>query len=90
MSGCTECLGRRSSRRLSPRTLRRKLEAQGTSYKGLLDSVRRELSRYYVQRTEESFERVARKLGFSEPSTFYRAFKRWYGTTPALHRTGGG
>lgn len=71
---------------MSERTLRRRLEEHGTSYKQLLDEVRQQLARYYVARTEDSLESVASRLGFTEPSTFYRAFKRWEGTTPAAYR----
>jgi AraC-like DNA-binding protein len=72
---------------MSPRTLRRKLTEHGVAYKTLLDDVRRDLALYYVTRNEESFDAVAERLGFSEPSTFYRTFKRWTGTTPALYRS---
>jgi AraC-like DNA-binding protein len=71
---------------LSERTLRRRLDEQGTSYKQLLDELRKELALYYVGRTDQSLEQVAARLGFTEPSTFYRAFKRWEGTTPAAYR----
>jgi AraC-like DNA-binding protein len=70
----------------STRTLRRRLELLGTSYKALLDSVRKDLALYYVRHTDETYERIAQRLGFSEPSTFYRAFRRWYESTPALYR----
>lgn len=71
---------------MSARTLRRQLEAQGTSYKDLLDELRKELSFHYLTRSSESFDEIARRLGFSESSAFYRAFKRWAGTTPAAYR----
>jgi AraC-like DNA-binding protein len=71
---------------VSPRTLRRRLEEHGTSYKALLDELRRELAYHYVGRTGEPPDAIAARLGFTEPSTFYRAFKRWSGTTPALFR----
>jgi AraC-like DNA-binding protein len=72
------------------RTLRRRLEEHGTSYKALLDEVRRELAYHYVGTTEEPLAAVAARLGFTEPSTFYRAFKRWSGTTPAAYRVAKG
>jgi AraC-like DNA-binding protein len=72
---------------MSPRTLRRRLEEQGTSYKALLDDLRRELACHYLTRGADPFEQIATRLGFAEPSAFYRAFKRWTGTTPALYRT---
>lgn len=75
-----------SALHLSERTLRRRLDEHGTSYKQLLDELRKELARYYVGRTDQSLEQVAARLGFTEPSTFYRAFKRWEGTTPAAYR----
>ena len=72
--------------RVSPRTLRRRLDEHGSSYKNLLDELRRDLAFYCVEQTDEPIEGVASRLGFTEPSTFYRAFKRWSGTTPAAHR----
>lgn len=71
---------------MSERTLRRRLDEHGTSYKQLLDELRQQLARYYVGRTDESLDLVASRLGFTEPSTFYRAFKRWESTTPAAYR----
>lgn len=72
---------------LSTRTLRRRLQEHGTSYKALLEDVRHDLAKHLVAETHEPFDEVARRLGFSEPSTFYRAFRRWAGTTPALYRS---
>ena len=71
---------------MSTRTLRRRLLEQETSYKRLLDDVRRDIALYYVSRTEESFDQIAGRLGFAEASAFYRAFKRWADTTPAAYR----
>lgn len=71
---------------MSERTLRRRLEAHGTSYKNLLDELRRELACHYVARTQESFEETGARLGFADVSAFYRAFKRWTSTTPAAYR----
>lgn len=74
---------------MSERTLRRRLEDQGTSYKNLLDELRRELACHYVARTGESFEETGARLGFADISAFYRAFKRWTATTPAAYRAQG-
>ena len=67
---------------MSERTLQRRLTEEGTSFVELVDDTRRELAqRYFVNGaytpTEMSFA-----LGFSDPSNFYRACKRWFGRTP--------
>jgi AraC-like DNA-binding protein len=69
--------------RVSERTLRRRLQQEGVSYQALLDDVRHGLARALVLRPDLSIAQVAEQLGFSEVSTFYRAFKRWTGLTPA-------
>ena len=74
---------------MGERTLRRRLEDHGTSYKSLLDELRRELACHYVARTSESFEVTAARLGFADISAFYRAFRRWTSTTPAAYRAQG-
>lgn len=71
---------------VSPRTLRRRLDAAGTSYSTLLEDVRRERAAHYLAHTDEGLAQIASKLGFAEPSTFYRAFKRWTSHTPAQYR----
>jgi AraC-like DNA-binding protein len=72
----------------SERTLRRRLEKNGTSFRELLDTSRAELARTYVKDSRMSLSEVAFMLGFSEPSAFNRAFKRWTDTTPAAWRAG--
>jgi AraC-like DNA-binding protein len=71
---------------LSPRTLRRRLADDGTSFRELLDETRAQLARSYVRDRRIALAEVAFLLGFSEPSAFHRAFKRWTGTTPAAFR----
>jgi AraC-like DNA-binding protein len=70
----------------SRRTLQRRLQALGTSQQDLVDSVRRELALLWLADPRTSITEVAYLLGFSEPTAFHRAFKRWTGTTPAEHR----
>lgn len=68
---------------MSSRTLRRRLKEEGTSYQEILDEVRAELARRYLLREQRSSEEVAYRLGFSDPSAFAKAFRRWTGRTPA-------
>ena len=70
----------------SERTLRRRLEGEGTTFRALLDETRAELARVYVADARMPLAEVAFMLGFSEPSAFHRAFKRWTKTTPAAFR----
>jgi AraC-like DNA-binding protein len=71
---------------ISPRTLQRKLESEGTSFGAILDDSRQRAALEYLSRPEMSISETAFMLGFSEPSTFYRAFRRWTGKTPAQYR----
>ena len=72
---------------MSLRTLQRKLSEEETSYKSLLDETRRELANQYLRQACLSVSEVTYLLGFSEPSNFARAFKRWTGHTPSEFRT---
>lgn len=78
---------REAARRMgmSPRNLQRRLLAEGTSYNQLLDETRLLLARGYVEEGRRSFQEIAYLLGFSEPSAFSRAFKRWTGSSPKLY-----
>ncbi|MFI6171188.1 AraC family transcriptional regulator [Nocardia sp. NPDC051052] len=71
---------------MSTRTLRRHLDAAGTSYRALLDEVRRALAEEMLSATPLSVSDVAIRLGYAESSTFIYAFKRWTGATPASYR----
>ena len=70
----------------SERTLRRRLGEHGWSYRALLDATRMDLARCYVRDRGLPLAEVAFLLGFSEPSAFHRAFKRWAGMTPREFR----
>lgn len=67
---------------VSPRTLRRRLAEEGTSYRRLLDDVRVELADRMLATGLLSVEDVAIRLGYAEASSFIHAFRRLTGTTP--------
>lgn len=71
---------------MSLRNLQRKLNAEGTSYKSILDETRSELSKQYLRGSDRSIIEVGFLLGFSEPSNFARAFRRWSGVSPNEYR----
>lgn len=71
---------------ISRRSLQRRLSDAGTTFQALLDDSRRASSFRYLSSRDTSVEEVAFLTGFSEPSAFFRAFRRWTGTTPALWR----
>ena len=68
---------------MSERTLQRRLAEEGTSFSTLVDDTRRELARQALEAGELSLKMLSFQLGFSEPSAFYRACKRWFGMTPS-------
>jgi AraC-like DNA-binding protein len=71
---------------MSRRTLQRKLAGGGTSFRALLDDVRRGLAESYLADRGVSIQEVAFMLGFSEQSSFHRAFQRWTGSAPGRWR----
>ena len=75
---------------ISLRSMQRKLKDEGTSFNKLLDGTRRELAMYYVRETHRSLGEISYLLGFSEPSSFTRAFRRWTGVTPQEFRDNAG
>lgn len=71
---------------LSPRTLSRKLGERQESFKGILARIRRELAEKYIQDNSLSLTEISFLLGFSEVSSFSRAFRGWSGSSPSSHR----
>lgn len=71
---------------IGQRTLQRRLSERGTTFRRLLDSTRRDLAAQYLADPELSLTEVAYLLGFAEQASFYRAFRRWYQSTPQAHR----
>ncbi|MGO1500710.1 MAG: AraC family transcriptional regulator [Marinobacter sp.] len=71
---------------IKPRTLRTRLTEAETSFNQVLANFRYRLARQLLATTDESIDEIVYLTGFSEPSTFYRAFKRWSGMTPIEYR----
>ena len=73
---------------LSERTLQRRLESEGSTFGAVLDGVRRDLGLRYLKEGQLTLAEIAYLLGYSEPSPFHRAFKRWMGSSPQSLRRG--
>lgn len=71
---------------LSPRTLQRKLNELGTTFSEELERSRRERAYRWVVETELPLRTIAKRIGFSDPACFSRAFRRWYQVSPASFR----
>lgn len=71
---------------LSPRTLHRRLEAESTSFRALLDACRRARARELLQDSKLSVERIGEILGYADPSNFGRSCRRWFGCSPRQFR----
>ncbi|WP_213878935.1 AraC family transcriptional regulator [Pseudomonas sp. dw_358] len=71
---------------LSPRTLRRRLDALGTSYNALLVEVRKKLAIRYLLNTPMTTEAISEQLNYSDAANFRHAFKRWTGRSPREYR----
>ena len=72
--------------KMSERSLQRRLADEGVTFDALLDEVRRDLALRYLADPKIAVAEVAYLLGYSEPSPFHRAFKRWTGKTPTEAR----
>jgi AraC-like DNA-binding protein len=71
---------------VSSRTLQRKLAEEGTSFRELLLEVRRELAEQYISDQHMPLAEISYMLGFADQSSFFRAFKKWTGESPAKFR----
>lgn len=71
---------------LHPRTLRRRLEAEGTTFRDLLADFRQRLAIEYMRKTRMTNEEIANRLGYSDAANFRHAFTRWTGKSPQAYR----
>jgi AraC-like DNA-binding protein len=68
------------------RSIQRKLAAEGTTFKALVEEIRRNLALEYLHRGDMLIEDIAERLGYSDAASFSHAFKRWTGTPPSATR----
>jgi AraC-like DNA-binding protein len=71
---------------MHPKSLQRKLGAEGTSYRDLLAKAREQLAITYLTKSRLSIDQIASRLGYSDATNFRHAFSRWTGRTPNSYR----
>ncbi len=71
---------------MHPQTMRRALKKECTSFQDIKMEIRRDLAINLINNQQHSVEQISEKLGFSEQSSFFRAFKSWTGLTPLAYR----
>ncbi len=71
---------------MTTQTLRRRLQREGQGFQTIKDNLRRDVALEYLSRPELTLIDIANRLGFSEASTFHRAFKGWTGLAPGIYR----
>lgn len=71
---------------MSPRSLRRKLESENTSYKHILDQERQQIAQQLLHGSNMKLDELAFHLGYTDTASFSRAFRRWKGCSPGEFR----
>lgn len=71
---------------ISPATLRRRLEREGTSLQEIKDMLRRDIAVERLKSSKDSISKIASEVGFADTSSFFRAFKKWTGINPGEYR----
>lgn len=71
---------------MTPRTLHRKLVAEGSSYREQLEAVRHTLALEHVKSGRFTLDEIAYRLGYTDLANFRRAFKRWESVPPSIYR----
>jgi AraC-like DNA-binding protein len=70
----------------SRRTVQRRLESEGSTYREVLDTTRAHLAKHYLTRSQLTTAEIAFLLGYDDPNSLYPAFRTWTGTTPQAVR----
>jgi AraC-like DNA-binding protein len=70
---------------MSPRSLQRRLQEEGITYREILNGTRQEMARAYLEERHASVTEIAFLLGFSDSNSFSRAFRRWTGQSPRAY-----
>ena len=71
---------------MASRSLRRRLDEEGTSFRALVDEVRQTLAEELLMSAHMKLAEIASRLGYTEPAAFINAFKRWKGMSPTAYR----
>lgn len=71
---------------MAPRSLRRKLEEEGTSFRDIVEAERRQLAVQLLQSTQMKLDEIAVQLGYGDTASFTRAFRRWFQQAPGEYR----
>ncbi|WP_158684628.1 AraC family transcriptional regulator [Pseudoalteromonas sp. T1lg48] len=85
-SGELSCKSMAQRLSMSEKTLQRRLSAEGTSYRTVLDTLRQEKSCALLRESTLSLSEIAYLCGYSELSAFHHAFKRWFAVSPSQYR----
>lgn len=70
----------------SVRTLSRRLDLEGATFQSIKDELRRDVAIQRLTKTDTPIAFIGAEIGFDDPTTFYRAFKKWTGSTPGAYR----
>lgn len=71
---------------MSPRSLRRKLDQEGTSFRGLVEEERSQAAAQILRNSDMKLDELAIHLGYTDTASFTRAFRRWTGMSPGEYR----
>jgi AraC-like DNA-binding protein len=71
---------------MSPRSLRRRLDEEGSSFRDLVDHERKQLAARLLEGTEMKLDEMALQLGYGDTASFTRAFRRWFDCAPGEYR----